>query len=329
MKTSIGTATPEELIQEVVKREHELHKPPAWELSGKYLLDLEITEMPTLVEPFIQKKGLAALAGPSDSGKSTLLRQLAVAIVNRRKDFLGFPLNIEHGSVIYVSTEDNDEESNSLFLNRMNDGINIRDGLENLRVIIDTENIVDKLDQSLSRKKADLVIIDCFHDLYGGIMNEGNKVRTFLHQYSNLITKHGCLIIFLHHEGKGKESFEPNKNNILGSQGFEAKMRLVMLLRKDQDIIGRSHLCFVKGNYLSDEHKRESYVLNWDDHGIYTNSNERVPFFELATDSRKDKKEEKIKKVKELKDQGLTQIQIGKKTGLSQSTISNYIRDYY
>jgi len=328
MQTSIGTTAPEELLQEVNKREQELQKPFPWELNGKYLLDLKIEEIPTLIDPIMMKRGLVALAGPSDGGKSTLLRQLAIAIVNRRKEFLGFPLNIEHGSAIYVHTEDPDEETQSYFLNTMNEGIDISKNIENLRVIIDTENLIEKLDQSLNRKRADVVIIDCFADLYGGAMNETNKIRTYLDQYSPLVRKYGCLVIFLHHEGKNKEAFEPSKHNLLGSQGFEAKMRLVMLLRRDPHYIHKRHLCIVKGNHLADEHKTESYVIQWDEHRIYTMTDERVPFYELSTDDRTEKKEEMIKKVREMAGQDMKQVNIAKELGISQGTVSNYLKDY-
>lgn len=55
---------------------------------------------------------------------------------------------------------------------------------------------MEELDKRLSAKPADLVIVDCFSDLYMGSMNESNQVRLFLNQYSQLASKHKCLIIF-------------------------------------------------------------------------------------------------------------------------------------
>jgi len=70
------------------------------------LFNLKIDTVPKLVEPFFQKSGLASLVGTSDTVKSTFLRQLSLAIVLGKADFIGFKLNPKHHRVIYVSTED-------------------------------------------------------------------------------------------------------------------------------------------------------------------------------------------------------------------------------
>ena len=88
-----------------------------------------------------------------------------------------------------------------------------------------------------------------------GSVNESNQVRLFLNQYSQLARKSKCLIIFMHNCGKRTEHFMPSKHNLLGSQAFEAKMRLVLELRTDIENVTYQHLCRVKGNYRSAEYK--------------------------------------------------------------------------
>ena len=75
-------------------------------VTGKDLFENDITEVPMLWGHLLQKYGIAVLSGSSDTGKSTLLRQLAIAIVTKKDTFLDFPLNAEHYRVIYISTED-------------------------------------------------------------------------------------------------------------------------------------------------------------------------------------------------------------------------------
>jgi RecA-family ATPase len=72
-------------------------------ISATELLNSKITEMPSLWGQFIPKGELCALTGGSDTGKSTFLRQLAFSVALKQKEFIGFPLNAEHGKVIYVS----------------------------------------------------------------------------------------------------------------------------------------------------------------------------------------------------------------------------------
>lgn len=43
-------------------------------ITAKQLIEMGVTELPMLVEPFFPKVGVAILAGSSDCGKSTLLR---------------------------------------------------------------------------------------------------------------------------------------------------------------------------------------------------------------------------------------------------------------
>ena len=56
-------------------------------ITGEQLLLMPYEKMPTLIEPILQRTGIACLAGSSDTGKSTLLRQSVIAIVTGETDF--------------------------------------------------------------------------------------------------------------------------------------------------------------------------------------------------------------------------------------------------
>ena len=199
--------------------------------------------------------------------------------------------------------------------------------MKELHYIFDTDNLVCKLDKVLTDTPADIVCIDTFSDLYGGDMNQSNKVRTFLQDYHKLTQKHKCLIMFLHHTGKYKEDAAPNKNNFLGSQGFEAKMRLVIEFKSDIADTDFKHLCIVKGNYLPSTAKKESYVLHLTENMTFENTGDRVPLESLVKATNKDK--ERYERAKELHVQGFKFEEIAPMIGVkTKGTVSKIINGY-
>ena len=284
------------------------------EITGEYLLQVKIEQIPCLIEPLLQLIGLACLAGSSDTGKSSLLRQLDICIVTGDSKFLGFTINAKHKSVIYVSTED-DQSATSYLLNKQA-SVYKPEQLKGLRFVFDTDNLLTELDARLTHKPADLIIIDCFADSYGGNLKETQEIRTFLHPYQQLAAKHQCLILFLHHTGKRTENLEPSKNNLLSGQGFEAKMRLVIELRADQMNPNQRHLCIVKGNYLPTRYKKESFVLQFDEQNFtFSNTGESIPFELLVRQPDTDNSKTKWEQAKELKDKGQNYEQIANAIG--------------
>ena len=278
------------------------------EITGEYLLNLKSEKIDTLVDPIFPRVGCICLAGGSDIGKSSLLRQLAINCVTGNSSFLNLPLNPIHHNAIFVSTED-DEHATSFLLTKQTNGYNASQ-LSKLRFIFDTTNLLFELKQRLTNQPADLVIIDCFADAYGGDLKDTQKIRTFLHQYQQLATEHQCLIVFLHHTAKRTENYEPSKNNLLSGQGFEAKMRMVIELRADILNQNVRHLCIVKGNYLPKSYKQESFVLNFsEDTFSFINTGERIPF-EFLVKQQEDSGKAKYEIAKAMHDKGYSYEQI-------------------
>jgi len=264
-----------------------------WLKTGKQILSLGCQQVPTLVEPFIPKYGAMSLAGSSDLGKSYLLLQLSDAIINRREEFLGFPLNVTHGSVIYLSTED-DEYSLSPRLIKLSKGKVDTSAYDNLRVLFETTDLEKRIDMLLQEQTADVVIIDTFSDIFEGDMNQANKVRSFIQRFKEIAVKHKTLIIFNHHCGKKNDTRPPHKDNLLGSQGFESSMRTVIELRKDFYQPNVRHLCIVKGNYLGEEYKNSSFALDFNFENGFTNTGDRVRFERLVRVDDTSKSQERI-----------------------------------
>jgi hypothetical protein len=310
MQNNLVLVTPDKTpVNGLKTEEHSSIKKPQFVTTGQELMNLQIHDIPTLLDPLIPQTGMICLAGSSDTGKSSWLRALAMAITTKEPTFLNFKLNPRHHSAIYLSSED-DETAISFLLSKQNAGKYSSSTFADLRFIFDTENLLRKLDEELTRKPADAVFLDCFSDLYGNDMNSSNQVRTFLNQFSNLAKKHDTLITWLHHCSKRSEEAPPSKNNLLGSVGFEGKCRLVLELRRDNFDPAIRHMNCVKGNYLSGIYKESSFVLRFTDQLTFENTGERVPFYQLGKTEHAAKNKNKHTAAKqraiELKEQGMS-----------------------
>lgn len=300
-------------------------------VTADEILQMEGDSLPYLVDPLFPKQGLVGFGGSSDTGKSTFLKQLAVAISRGESEFLGFPLHIQHRSVIYVSTEDDIHAVKTVLKKQKKKGSRST-AVKGLRFLFNSENIYRQIKAELNRQRADLVIIDAFSDIIPGDLNQSNVVRPFLDKFSNLSKQHETLFIFLHHTSKKSEGTVPKKGNLLGSQGFEAKCRLVSLLVRDPSEDNVRHFCLVKGNYLPDEFKTKSYVLSFREDLTFDYTGERVDLEALSysEDQFKKKKEtEELKKQAfELRNKGWKLETIAIDLNRDKSTISRWLADF-
>jgi hypothetical protein len=252
-------------------------------ISARELLENPVTELPFLVEGLFPQVGIAACVGDSDVGKSALLRQLGLSIVTGKSDFVGFKLNTKYKKALYVSTEDGKEAINFL-LGKQNSRMQAElADLEGLRFTFiedfDTAQLPDLLNRMLTEEPADLVVLDGYGDLLNGNPNDFQNVRKFLQPYRVNANRHECLFIFIHHVKKSARNEEPGKNNVNGSQAFEAAMRTVAELREEKENPHIKHLCITKGNYISKAAKTDSFQLCFDEESLtFSNTGERVPF---------------------------------------------------
>lgn len=263
------------LVDETVKR------PEVSVFTLNQMLARAGSSIQQLLVGLVLAQGVAMVGGPSDSGKSSLLRQFALAVALGEPTFLGFTLNAVHHRAICVSTEDGDMAVGPILKMQLT-GRDVSEEVgDRLRFVFDTENLVQRLDQMLTEQPADLVVVDAFGDLYEGNLNQSNEVRAFVNKYHALAVRHNCLFLFLHHTGKRTEEREPSKHNMLGSQGLEAKMRVVFELRPDPVDHTLRHLCVLKGNYLPRETKAKSYALHFDENLLFHNTGVRAEFGDL------------------------------------------------
>lgn len=303
--------------------------------SGLKLFKNNYSNIPTLIDPIFPKTGIVSLVGSSDTGKSTLLRQLALNIAFEDETFLGYKINSKTNKVIYVSTED---DPNSISISFKKQISNLQKDidetkLDNLLFIFEPDEIFEKLEKHLSDISVDLIIIDTFTDIFQGELNANIKVREFLKKYTYLAHQHNCLILFLHHTGKGSETKKASKNNVLGSQGFEAKMRTVIELRKHSRDESKRTLHILKGNYISSKLKSQVKIIDFNEETLLFYDEGKSVNASALNNSGIPEKDLIVPLIVDLKNEGVSLRKMSdalKKKGfeVGKTTISNWLKEY-
>jgi len=250
-------------------------------ITANDLLGMDIKDVPKLWDPFISQVGLSGLVGSSDCGKSTILRQFAISIVLREKEFLGFPLNVTHGRAIYLSTEDNPYSTAPSIGKQL--GFKQQEQLDNLKFLfISSNNYHDLLKEELKKAPADLIVIDSFADLFQGDFNRLTDVRSALNPLVGIANEFETAVVILHHTVKNSEFSEPNKNKVNGSQALEAKARSIIELRSSNSG-DEKYLSLLKGNYIGQEFKKQSFALDFDESTLlFKNSGKTIEKTQLG-----------------------------------------------
>lgn len=285
------------------------------------ITDDSLKQEKQLLEGVFETTGLACIAGATDTGKSMLLRDLAIAISQEDDTFLGFKLNSKSNNVLFISTEDSKSKTAEL-LRIQTEGL-IDNSLNRIHFIFNPDDALIEAKEALDLIKVDVVFVDCFQDAFQGDAIKSGDVRNYLNKWQKLSEEKGCLIIFLHHTNKRSEFDAPSKHNLNGSQGFQAKMRTVVELRTDPSDKNKRHFCIVKGNYLKSEQKDRSFVLYFDSENLrFTSKGERAEYSSLYEPKVDFERVNLYKKAALLKSEGLTNKNIAPHLGVSESTVS-------
>jgi hypothetical protein len=279
-----------------------------------------------LLEGVFEKTGLACIAGASDTGKSMILRDLALAISQEDESFLGFKLNLVHNKVIFVSTEDS-KSMTSKYLRTQTEGL-IDDSLKRIRFIFNPENVLTEIETLVKEEPVDLVITDCWGDIFMGNSINSNEVRGYLNKLQRLSEEYNFLSLSLHHTNKRSEFGAPSKHNINGGQAFQAKMRTVVELRRDPRNEDIRHFCIVKGNYLKESQKNKSFILHFDQDNLrFTSKGERAEYDSLYEKDIDYSKINKYQSASDLKKSGLRNKDIAAQLECSEPTISRLLKE--
>jgi KaiC/GvpD/RAD55 family RecA-like ATPase len=259
---------PEKPLKEKGKPDHD----KKW-FTADEVLQLKFEGSAWLWDNYIPKGEISCITGPSDTGKSTLLRQLALAIASGATEFLGKELHTVTGNVIYVSTEDGGIwMQQSLQKQIAGLGIN-KECRDKVHFVFDEENIFHELEQKLKKQPVDLIVIDAMSDIFEGNPNDYVAVRKFTRKLKRLTRLYNCSVILLHHNIKNSEKSAPDKNKMNGSQGLEAKGRSLFELRLDDDNVNQRKLTILKGNYVPQSLKKKSVLIKFDgEHALFSDT---------------------------------------------------------
>jgi RecA-family ATPase len=281
-----------------------------WARSDE-LLAQDITGVPMLVDGLFLRTGLAGIVGASDTGKSMFARQLAIDIATGAESFLNYRLRLQHGSAIYVASEDSRDATAYLLKKQWRGPAN-----GNVRCLFADEcdeRISPLIADSLSHERADLVVIDTWGDLFafdakpGASNNDETPVRRLLAEYKRLATEFGCLIHFVAHTRKGGSKEAPHRDHTSGSGALERKLRCQLHLASvparaieglcpDLKGVDLRALTITKANYLPKDRKDVISLLQWDGNGFRFEDTKRTTkldiFGEYLSDNAPKKKED-------------------------------------
>lgn len=296
--------------------------------TGEDLINNDITEVPMLFHPILHQVGMASIYGSSDVGKSSLARLFCILVV-LGYNFGEFINQAIFKRAIYVSLEDDLFAISPLFKKQAKAlGLNASQ-LKGIEFIFFSDNIIQELDELLSANPADLVVVDPYSQVCSKDMYKANEVRDVLSEYQRLAVKHRCLIIFVHHTKKHSISSSPDKNNALGSQAFEAYLRLLIEVKSNINNPQKKHVCITKGNYVPTEYKKESFDFEFTEDLIYKSLGTRTPLDRLdIPESKENDLKEEYEKIIKMKNEGMTLRDIGKKLKISHVAVSKKISNY-
>lgn len=255
------------------------------------LLKLNQNKPQYLLAPIIPKIGTGVLAGMPDTGKSQWVRQLCEHIISCMAEFLGFPLTATHNRALYIATED-DSINTAFLLHKQMEGLG-QNANENLSFIfadtLSQEEILLALDEHLTAKPCDLVIVDSFGDIFSfNDTNNSIAMRRTVKNFDRFAKKHQCFILFVHHINKNAYKQSPHQMHIMGGAGLVQKVRLAMQLSQGEDLY--KYFSIVKGNYCPREIKQNAMQLSFDDkHFIFTRTGTSIPIDSLKIDEGKNK----------------------------------------
>lgn len=205
------------------KRDGELTKNPTFTFKTAKGL-LESTEQVNwVVDNLLTEGGMSVMAGPPKSGKSTLMRQLVLA-VSRGGEFLG--RKVKAGKVIYLALE---EQEGVLKDQYKTSGLTENDNMIIHTGGVQTEDPILDLRSAILDFEPSIVVIDTLFLLMQiESINDYRQVNEAMAKFRNLARETNTHIITVHHTKKDGES--TGANRILGSSAIHGAVDSALIL---------------------------------------------------------------------------------------------------
>jgi RecA-family ATPase len=207
----------------------------------------------------LPRNEIALLAGIGGYGKSTLVRQLAMAVARGDEEFLSRPIHPQHKRVIYISCEDGKYKTARILKKY---GGMASPGLVFLWMSQYSQNeVLEALKRQVALAPVDLIVIDSLGNLFGGDQNNNSDAQEFYSKFARLSEE--SVVLFLHHIRKGDHKNQPDQSGIQGAGAFVQRARAVLMLTGEKHSTER-YLHMEKENDISDMFKYEALVLDFD-----------------------------------------------------------------
>jgi RecA-family ATPase len=199
------------------KRDGEIVRPSVFSFKTLDELVEEAEEISWLVDGLLSDGGFSLIVGPPKGGKSTLIRQAALAVA-QGKPFLG--RNVTQGGVLYLTFEEQDGMLKQQFNaagRQAGDDIKIHVG----NVFENKSVIYEDLEAAINEYGPSLLVLDTIFDAFHlESINDYGEVKETLAKLRTIARDTGCHILGVHHTNKGGEG----NNSIMGSNGIHAAL---------------------------------------------------------------------------------------------------------
>jgi predicted ATP-dependent serine protease len=187
-----------------------------------------VEEVAYLWENTLIKGGLSILVAKPKAGKSTLARNLALAIANGQQSFLGRNVTAS-GSVVYLALEEMRSEVKNHF-QRMG-------APENLPIFIHTgsapQQAIDELRKAIIESKAVFAIVDPLQRLVRiKDLNDYASVSLALEPLTQIARDTGCHTLLIHHANKGLS--RDGGDSILGSTAIFGSVDCALIMKRGE-----------------------------------------------------------------------------------------------
>lgn len=182
--------------------------------------------IPWIVNGLLPSSGTSIIAAKAKVGKTTLARQLALAVA-KGETFLG--MKTERGPVIYIAVEEKRDEIKKHF----RDMGAIGDEDIHVHVAMAPDNAIDKLIPIAKEIKPRLIVIDTlFRTVRVEDGNSYNAVIAALEPIQELARKTGAHVLSIHHKGKTDRE---GTDGMLGSMGIQGAFDTNIIMDRKND----------------------------------------------------------------------------------------------
>lgn len=174
-----------------------------------------------LVGDLLPKAGTSVIAGAPKSGKSTISRQLCIAVA-QGGEFLN--RKVSKGKVLYLALE---EQANILANQLKKQGLQDKDELLIHSGHVNTADKFTALDNLIKAQSPAILVIDTLI-LFAGVqdINSYNETYTNMGRFNEIARQNNCHILFIHHQNKSDKF---GMNTIMGSSAIHASVDVAMI----------------------------------------------------------------------------------------------------